>query len=86
MDDISYQKMYGVFGLTHDIVEISGDVTDAGRMDKREDGVCATQLLICETLSFAILLLSSMTAVFVFLDDYVAITTIRDKRKWLCIS
>ena len=34
VDDISYQKMYGVFGLTHDIVEISGDVTDAGRTDK----------------------------------------------------
>ena len=86
MDDISYQKMYGVYGLTHHILEISGDVTDAGRMDKREDGICATQLLICEALSFAILLLSSATAVFVFLDDYVAITTIRDKRKWLCIS
>ena len=31
--------MYGVYGLTHHIVEISGDVTDAGRMDKREDGI-----------------------------------------------
>ena len=39
VDDISYQKMYGVYGLTHHIVEISGDVTDAGRMDKREDGI-----------------------------------------------
>ena len=29
---ISFQKMYGFYGLKHHIVEISGDVTDA---DKR---------------------------------------------------
>ena len=40
------EKMYG---LKHHIVEISGDVTDAGRT--RED--CATQLFICTTLIFA---------------------------------
>ena len=32
--DISFQKMYGLYGLKHHIVEISGDVTDAGRTDK----------------------------------------------------
>ena len=30
---ISFQKMYGLYGLKHHIVEISGDVTDAGRTD-----------------------------------------------------
>ena len=31
------QKMYGLYGLKHHIVEISGDVTDAGRTnDKRQ--------------------------------------------------
>ena len=28
---ISFQKMYGLYGLRHHIVEISGDVTDTGR-------------------------------------------------------
>ena len=52
---ISFQKMYGLYGLKHHIVEISGDVTDAGRTDERttrEDR--ATQLLICEKLSLAV--------------------------------
>ena len=31
---ISFQKIFGLYGLKHHIVEISGDVTDAGR-DKR---------------------------------------------------
>ena len=48
--------MYGLYGLKHHIVEISGDVTDPdGRTDEqttRKDR--ATQLLICEALSFAI--------------------------------
>ena len=51
---ISFQKMYGLYGLKHHIVEINGDVTDAGRTNKqttREDR--ATQLLICEKLSLA---------------------------------
>ena len=51
---ISFQKMYGLYGLKHHIVEISGDVTDAGRTNEqttREDR--ATQLLICEKLSLA---------------------------------
>ena len=53
---ISFQKMYGLYGLKHHIVEKSGDVTDPdGRTDKqttRKDR--ATQLLICEKLSLAI--------------------------------
>ena len=32
---ISFQKIFGLYGLKHHIVEISGDVTDAGR-DKRQ--------------------------------------------------
>ena len=28
---ISFQKIFGLYGLKHHIVEISGDVTDAGR-------------------------------------------------------
>ena len=42
-----FQKMYGLYGLKHNIVEISGYVTDAGRTDNqptREDRT--TQLLI----------------------------------------
>ena len=30
-----FQKIYGLYGLEHHIVEISGDVTDAGRTDGR---------------------------------------------------
>ena len=33
---ISFQKKYGLYGLKHHIVEISDDVTDAGR-DVRTD-------------------------------------------------
>ena len=33
---ISFQKMYGLYGLKHHIVEISGDVTHAGRTDKQQ--------------------------------------------------
>ena len=53
---ISFQKIFDLHGLKHHIVEISGDVTDAGRTGR--DGTSedsATQLLICELLSFAIL-------------------------------
>ena len=32
---ISFQKMYGLYGLKHHIVEISEDVTDAGQTNKR---------------------------------------------------
>ena len=40
----------GLHGLTHHIVEISGDVTEAGQQTiTREDS--ATQLVICETLA-----------------------------------
>ena len=28
---ISFKKIYGLYGLKHHIVEICGDVTDAGR-------------------------------------------------------
>ena len=48
--------MYGLYGLKHHILEISRAVTDAGRTDEQttsEDR--ATQLLICEPLSLAIL-------------------------------
>ena len=50
---ISFQKMYGLYGLKHHIVEISGDVTDADGRTTSKDR--ATQLLICEPLSFAVL-------------------------------
>ena len=44
--------MYGLYDLKHHTVEICGDVTDADRRanDKQNR---ATQLLICEPLSFA---------------------------------
>ena len=32
---ISFQKIYGLYGLKHHIVEISGDVTDAGRTNNQ---------------------------------------------------
>ena len=53
---ISFQKMYGLYGLKHYIVETSGDVTNAGRTNKqttREDR--ATQRLIWETMSLTIM-------------------------------
>ena len=51
---ICFQKIFGLFGLKHHIVEISGDVTDAGRTDKQTTSKDrATQLLICEPLSLA---------------------------------
>ena len=34
--DISFQKMYGLYGLKHHIVEKSGDVTDAGRDEQQQ--------------------------------------------------
>ena len=33
---ISFQKMYGLYGLKHHIVEKSGDVTNAGRTDNKK--------------------------------------------------
>ena len=51
---MSFQKIYGLYGLKHHIVEISEDVTNVGQTDgrtTRED--MATQLLIWETLSLA---------------------------------
>ena len=33
---ISFQKMFGLYGLKHHIVEISGDLTDAGRTNERQ--------------------------------------------------
>ena len=45
----SFQKIYGLYGLKHHIVEISGDVTKVLRTDGRTDGRTrkdsATQLL-----------------------------------------
>ena len=57
---ISFQKMYGLYGLKHHIVEISGDVTDPdGRTDERTTRKHrATQLLICEKLSLAMIMMS----------------------------
>ena len=49
---ISFQKIFGLYGLKHHIVEISGDVTYAGR-DGTTSEDRATQLLIWETLSLA---------------------------------
>ena len=43
---LGIQKMYGLYGQKDQKVEISGDVTDAGRTTSREDR--ATQLLIWE--------------------------------------
>ena len=46
--------MYGLYGLKHHIVEISGDVTDAGRTNKRTREDSATQPLDAGRLSFPI--------------------------------
>ena len=32
---ISFQKIFGLYGLKHHMVEISGDVTDAGRDEQQ---------------------------------------------------
>ena len=50
---ISFQKIFGLYGLNHHIVEISGDVTNAGRDEQTTSEDRATQLLIWETLSLA---------------------------------
>ena len=34
---ISFKKIYGLYGLEHHTVEISGDVTDAGRTNDDDD-------------------------------------------------
>ena len=44
--------MYGLYGLKHQIVEISGDVTDPDEQTTTSE-YRATQLLICEKLSLA---------------------------------
>ena len=59
VDVMSFQKMYGLYGLKHHKVEKIGDVTDAGRTNERTNEQTtsedrATQLLICEKLSLAI--------------------------------
>ena len=41
----SFQKIYGLYGLKHHIVEISGDVTKVLRTDGRTRKDSATQLL-----------------------------------------
>ena len=50
---ISFQKIFGLYGVKHHIVEISGDVTDAGRDEQTTSKDSATQLLISEPLSLA---------------------------------
>ena len=55
---MSFLKMYGLYGLKYYIVEISEDVTNAGRTNKqttREDR--ATQFVNCYALSLAICIL-----------------------------
>ena len=42
---ISFQKMYGLYGLKHQIVEKSGDVTDPNKQQQGNIG-----LLICENI------------------------------------
>ena len=44
----SFQKRYGLYGLKHLIVEISGDVTDAGRTNEQTN----KQQVKIELLSF----------------------------------
>ena len=45
---ISFQKIFGLYGLKHYKVEISGDVTDAGQTDKQQTGEDrATQPMDC---------------------------------------
>ena len=51
---ISFQKICGLYGLKHHIVEISGDVTKAGRDEQTTRKDRTTQLLNRQTLSFAI--------------------------------
>ena len=45
--DISFHRIYGLYGLKYQIGKISGDVTDAGRTKTSEESV--TQLLICKS-------------------------------------
>ena len=35
---MDFQKMYDLYGLKHHIVEISGDVTDAGQDGQKDNG------------------------------------------------
>ena len=52
---ISLQRIYGLYGLQPHIVEISGDVTDAGQTNTRTREDRATQPMNCWRLSLAIL-------------------------------
>ena len=53
-DTTTHVCMYGLYGVKHHIVDISEDVTDAGRTnDKQTRKDRATQLLICVPLSLA---------------------------------
>ena len=38
VDAMSFQKRYGLYGLKHHTVEISGDVTDAGQQTNNKEG------------------------------------------------
>ena len=40
---MSFQKTYGLYGLKHQIVETSGDVTDAGQQQQTKEDI-VTQL------------------------------------------
>ena len=50
---ISLQKIFGLYGLKPHIVEISGDVTDAGRTTTQTREDSATQPMDCWRLSLA---------------------------------
>ena len=56
--------MYGLYGLKHQIVEISGDVTDPDNQPTTRKHR-ATQLLICEKLNLTIFV-STASLVFSF--------------------
>ena len=52
---LSFQKIYGLYCLIHHILEIIGNVTNAGRTKKQQARADrATQLLMREMLSFGI--------------------------------
>ena len=57
-DHISSQKIYGLYGLKHHIVEMRGDVTDAGQPTDRTTEDRATQPNGSWRLSLAIALTS----------------------------
>ena len=64
--DITYQKMYSWYGLKHHIVEMLPMRTD-GRRTTRKDR--ATQLLICEKLSLAMMMIVIIVKIALYMVD-----------------